>query len=194
MGCAGSSEGEGYSESAVKVKDNTAAADQPTIESDSGANLPAPTGEAFYVVYGDKILLKSYLAEGTETTVRDVISFCNWKLDENKAKLPEGYAEEDLVVTGMTSPHVMDQGLIFCPDDRIDELDGWEEGERYLVALHNKNRKVQDYVDKYGGDLATLKDENYWVAHKGSGTGLVVEYETDLRGDDVPEKFQEKAE
>jgi hypothetical protein len=37
--------------------------------------------------------------------------------------LPEGYSKDDKI-TCLTSPHVLVDGLIFCPADKIDELDG----------------------------------------------------------------------
>lgn len=217
MGCAGSSEdGEKGQESAIKVKDNTAAADKPEIEGQAqpgGLQLPPPVGQQFHVLIGDKIKISSYLVDDESAqsacTVQTIINFLNWKIAENKSLLPEGYDVGELAITGLSSPYVMGDGLIFCPDDHISELDGWEEGERFLVAL-TKDWKIAEYLNSEKahhvhflpdppaegeepaeGDLPVLrvKGQEYW---DGLGSAaLIEEWPTDLRIEDIPEEFNQ---
>lgn len=191
MGCAGSTEdnqGQAYTEeAAVKVKDSGAAADPGPNAVEDANKYPAPTGEQFWVVVGDKIRLSAYLQY--ETTVKNVVEFCNWYLTKNKDSLPAGYgALEDHLVTGLTSPHVMADGLIFCPEDQIHELDGWDEGERYLVALNSK-WKIANYTNEC--DIERIKKPEVWSVHKAQSTGLDLEHHTDLRSADIPDEFRD---
>merc|ERR1712216_814820 len=194
MGCAGSTEdgqGQQYQEeAAVKVKDTTAGADGPEpVEENENSKLPKPTGDQFHVLIGSHVRFSSFLQ--ATTTVKDVQNFCNWQLTLHKDKLPKGYVLAEQVVTGLTSPHVMSDGLIFCPEDQIHELDGWDEGERYLVALNSK-WNVARYNDEC--DVADAKREDIWTAHKSQNTGVAIEWHTDLRESDIPAEFKEKAE
>merc|ERR1711934_97847 len=185
MGCAGSSE-EGdsqYSEQAVKVKDNTAAAEGPKIEVEQGPALPPPTGAETHILVGDNIKLVTHLAE--TATVKDVTKFVDWKL-ATASSLPGDQTIEDLKVQGVSSPFVLEDGLIFHPDDQVCELDGWEEGERFLLVWTPKWD-----ITKYAEIIDHLKDEGntYWPALVQTQAGLVVEWNTDLRDSDIPTKF-----
>jgi len=216
MGCAGSTEGEQGQESAIKVKDNTAAADKPEIESaDPGPQLPTPKGEQFHVLVGDKIKISTYLdsdGDGAQSpcSVQVVINFLNWTLAQNKSMIPEGYDVAELAITGLSSPYVLSDGLIFCPDDQISELDGWDEGERFLVAL-TKEWKINKYLNSEeehhvhfipkppadGAEppeegavpILAVKGQEYWDAL--GEVALQVEYNTDLRAEDIPEEYDQ---
>jgi len=162
--------------------------------------LTPPTGEQFWVVIGDKVRFSSYLSG--DTTVKDVIAFCNWQLTKFKDKIPKKYTFEDMLVTGLTSPHVISDGLIFCPEDSINELDGWEEeeeedhpGEHYLIGI-NEKWKINKGPDGPGYDsceqmLEPETREAYWPAAT-SAEWLIEVHETDLKAADID--WKEKAE
>jgi len=213
MGCAGSAEGENsqyQQESEVKVnkepeppkkeKPKPQPQPQPVEEVEK---LPAPTGEQFFVMIGDRVRISSHLhADAFDaeknvlagTTVKDVVTFCNWFLAKHKDKLPKGYDLEKTQVTGLTSPFVLSDGLIFCPEDHIHELDGFDdEGtkEHYLVAItsewkinsgpveggYNAITAIMDQSDEPAGSK-NKRREDYW---KGLEGNCLIEYHaTDL--------------
>ena len=172
MGCSQSEDGPGE----VKIEDNS--------------KLPDPEGEKVWFVFGPSVVICTWIKG--DIAVKDVVGFLNWKLDENKAKLPEGYNANAINISGLTSADAVEEGLMFSPEDTITGLDCWEEGERHLVAVGSEWKIVKYLEDE---ELMTnFKDPAYWKAMAVLDDGLHILWNTDLRVDDVPKAFIDAAE
>jgi hypothetical protein len=118
---------------------------------------PEPTGEKVWFIFGPSIVVATYVVAGLP--VKDVVAFLNWKLAEHKDNLPEGYTS-GINIEELTSPDELEEGLMFSPEDKITELESWEEGERHFIALGSEWQNV-----KYMEDDALLqkfKDAAFW--------------------------------
>merc|ERR1711907_181308 len=181
MGCAGSTEDgqPGYSEQAVVNNTDTASAE--TVEVEPEPVGPPPTGEEVWILVGDKILLNTFLP--ATATVQDVSRFVEWQLGLQKT-LPDGYELAKLKVHGVSSPFVLNEGLLFHPEELCTELEGWEEGERFLLT-QTEQWEVKQYMQP--NLMEDLKGvDTYWAALQGTKEGLVIEWNTDLRSSDIP--------
>jgi len=147
--------------------------------------MKKPLGTQLHIVMGPKVLVTAYILD--DAWVGLVLGFMEWQLQLNQDKLPkEGYSAQ-AVVKGMSSghPEVLDDGLIFHPEDKVTELDGWDEGERFKFLI------TPDFdMGWYAERVGQLKElETYW---KGTSDVLILDYPSDIRFEDLPADVQKK--
>ena len=83
MGCSQSDEGGGATQTVITEK------------------LPDPEGEKVWLVFGPSVVVCTWIKG--DIAVKDVVGFLNWKLDENKGSLPEGYTPTGINISDLTS-------------------------------------------------------------------------------------------
>jgi len=113
-----------------------------------------PEGWVQVEVLCEKHALKMYV--GPSHTVKDLLNYVNSILTETTT------FEGDCVCSGLTSTWALaDGGLVFCEDDNIIELDGWDENKdnAVFVAL-TENAPVESWTEE-GAIDNTRADEGF---------------------------------